>query len=178
MTWTFHVRQGVTFHDGTPLTAADIIYTIRHIADPEVGSPVATTLAIIDVDRLEAPDDHTVILHLNNAHSDFPLLMTDYRIRVIKDGSADDPDSPDYILKTGIGTCPFMLDTFDLDPLTTFNAFPDYWAGTPGVDRVDVLRISDPDAWLRAMLASRGFIVAPSLRKRLKTTKPFASKHI
>ena len=155
LTWTLHVRQGVTFHDGTPLTAADIIYTIRHIADPEVGSPVATTLAIIDVDRLEAPDDHTVILHLNNAHSDFPLLMTDYRIRVIKDGSADDPDSPDYILKTGIGTGPFMLDTYDLDTVTTFNAFPDYWEGTPGVDRVEVLRISDTDAWVRAMLAGQ-----------------------
>jgi len=155
LTWTFHVRQGVKFHDGTPLTSADIIYTMRHIVDPEVGSPAAGALEIVDVDRLEAPDDFTVILHLKSGHSDLPLLMTDYRLLVIKDGSADDPDSPDFVETAAIGTGPYMLETFDTDNVTVLVANPNYWEGTPGVDRIELLRIADASGWVRALLAGQ-----------------------
>ena len=155
LTWTFHVRQGVTFHDGTPMTADDIIYTLRHVVDPDLGSPAAAALDIVDVAHLSAPDEYTVILPLKSGHSDLPLLLTDYRLRVIAEGSADDPDSPNHIQNTGNGTGPFMLDTFSLDGITVMVANPNYWEGPPGVNRIEISRISDTDAWIRALLADQ-----------------------
>ena len=46
--WTFKLREGVTFHDGRPFTSADVAYTFRHYFDPELESPVAAVLDIID----------------------------------------------------------------------------------------------------------------------------------
>ena len=96
----FHLHQGVTFHDGTPFTSQDVIYTLQRVVDPAVGSPIAATFDIIDVDKLEAPDDYTVVIPLKTIHSDFPLLLTTWRMRMIPD------DSGDTIGQTGIGTVP------------------------------------------------------------------------
>jgi peptide/nickel transport system substrate-binding protein len=45
--WTFHVRQGVKFHDGSPLTADDVVYTFRRLLDPATASPAASELGAI-----------------------------------------------------------------------------------------------------------------------------------
>lgn len=58
--WTFRTREGVTFHDGRRLTAADAAYTLRHILDKATASPQAAVLApLIDPKRLRTPDEHT-----------------------------------------------------------------------------------------------------------------------
>ena len=154
-TWTFQVRQGVTFHDGKPLTARDIVYTMRNVLDPEFASPAAAALSLVDVDGLQVLDDYTVVVPLTQPHSDFPLLLTDYRLRVIPEGSKDDPNSPDYLEKTGNGTGPFRLETLDIDGITVLVANDDYWDGPPGLAGINVVGIADSDARVQALLAGQ-----------------------
>lgn len=147
--WTFHLRQGVTFHDGTPFTSQDVIYTLQRVVDPAVGSPIAATFDIIDVDKLEAPDDYTVVIPLKTIHSDFPLLLTTWRMRMIPDGSGD------TIGQTGIGAGPFKVENFDPEGVTTLVAFDDYWEGPPGLAGIELYGIASADAWTRALLADQ-----------------------
>lgn len=66
-TYTFHLRRGAHFHSGRPVTAADVIYSIERIRTMERAAHFEA------VTRLEAPDDHTVILHLDEPFA--PLLI-------------------------------------------------------------------------------------------------------
>lgn len=153
--WTFHVRQGVRFHDGKPLTVHDIVYSIQHVLDPEIDLPAAAVFELVDLEGLETPDDYTLVVPLDRPHSDFALLMTDYRMRVIPEGSKDDPNSPDYLEKTGNATGPFILETLDISGTTVLVANDDYWAGPPGLAGINVVNIADADARVQAFLAGQ-----------------------
>lgn len=59
-TWTFELEEGVTFHDGRPFTAKDVVYTFQRLLDPDVGSPAASVLGFLNAEGIEAVDDHTV----------------------------------------------------------------------------------------------------------------------
>ncbi|MER5906383.1 ABC transporter substrate-binding protein [Streptomyces mirabilis] len=78
-TWTFRIREGVTFHDGRRLTAADAAYTLRHILDKATASPQAAVLApLIDPKRLRTPDEHTLVVPPKTPNAEFPRLVTHY----------------------------------------------------------------------------------------------------
>ncbi|MBN9346422.1 MAG: ABC transporter substrate-binding protein, partial [Devosia sp.] len=64
LTVTFKLKDGVTWHNGAPFTAADVVYSIKRVQNPDVGSPFAPQLA--GIKSAEAPDDHTVVLTLAN----------------------------------------------------------------------------------------------------------------
>jgi peptide/nickel transport system substrate-binding protein len=70
LTLTFHLRQGVTFHDGSDFTSADVVASLNRILDEATGA--ATRSNLLSIDSIDAPDDYTVVLHLNTV--DVPLL--------------------------------------------------------------------------------------------------------
>jgi peptide/nickel transport system substrate-binding protein len=147
--WTFKLREGVTFHDGKPFTSADVAYTFQHIFDPELESPVAAVLEIIDSEAIETPDDHTVVFNLESGHADFPLLLTDYRVRMIPEGGLD------TIEENPIGTGPFKPEKVDVYGTSVFVANDDYWDGKPGAAQFEIIGISDMEARVQALLAGQ-----------------------
>ncbi len=64
LTVTFKLKSGVTWHNGSPFTAADVVYSIKRVQDVATGSPFAPQLAAVS--NVEAPDDQTVVLTLAN----------------------------------------------------------------------------------------------------------------
>ena len=94
--WTFNLRKGVKFHDGSDFDAEDVKYSLMRVKDPDIGSPAKKSMS--SVTDIEVVDSHTVKMKLNTSFADFPLLLTDYRLRMIPNGSGD------TIGKTGIGT--------------------------------------------------------------------------
>jgi peptide/nickel transport system substrate-binding protein len=125
--WTFTIRQGVTFHDGTPLTAADVAATMELHADPKNKSNALSAFGgVLSPGGTKALDDTTVEFTLDAANGNFPYLVSSDNYNVIilpktYSGSWD---------KTFIGTGPWKLQTYTPDVGVTYGKNPDYWDTT------------------------------------------------
>ena len=117
--WTFNLRKGIKFHDGSDFDAEDVKYSLMRVKDPDIGSPAKKSMS--SVTDIEVVDSHTVKMKLSTSFADFPLLLTDYRLRMIPSGSGD------TIGQTGVGTGPFKVETFDPEGTTVLKANPNYW---------------------------------------------------
>jgi peptide/nickel transport system substrate-binding protein len=146
--WTFKLRPKVTFHDGTPFTAKDVLFTFNRILDPKLGSRATSVLSAIDPAKIRAVDDLTVEFTLRQPVVEFPLQLTHRLASIVREGQTTEQ------LKTaGIGTGPFKVERFvpGEDP-GIFVRHPGYWQpGHPGVDRVEVRTIPEEAARLAAL---------------------------
>jgi peptide/nickel transport system substrate-binding protein len=139
--WTFKVRQGVTFHDGSPLTADDVVYTFRRLLDPEIGSPAASELGAIKPEDITAADAATVKFTLASPLVELPTILATKHGMVVKNGA-----STDDIRFTPNGTGPFTLAKLEVGQLqTTFTRNADYWqAGLPKSECITVSALTEP----------------------------------
>jgi peptide/nickel transport system substrate-binding protein len=124
--WTFHLRQGIRFHDGTMLTSAAIKSQLDRIMDPDVAATRAHMM--VDVERIETPDDHTVRFQLSNANCMFVELMSSafasvYSPKAFETYGADIAQHP-------VGTGAFIFESWDQARMRlVFRRNPDYWRG-------------------------------------------------
>ena len=150
LTWTFHIRDGVTWSDGQPLTAKDIAFTYNRIIDG--GTEAATWGSYLTGTKsVTAPDDSTVVLTLKKPLATLPLLpipivpehvWKDVSEKQVKTYKAE-PEGG----KPVVGSGPFRLvDGTASGSTYTFDANPDYWGGTPHIDHVvfRVYKSEDP----------------------------------
>jgi peptide/nickel transport system substrate-binding protein len=150
LTWTFHVRDGVKWSDGQPLTAADVAFTYTRVLKGETESTNWSSY-LSSVTSATAPDAQTVVLKLSQPNAVLPLLPI--------------PIVPEHIWKNitekqmatyaaepkpgqpVVGSGPFRLVEGTAGGSTfRFTKNPDYWNGTPHVDEVDyrVFKTDDP----------------------------------
>jgi len=144
--WTFYLRDDVYFHDGTQLTSADVAYSVDHWLNA-AESVIAGSFGVVD--SVDTPDDFTVVFNLTQPVVDFPLIVMDYRARVLKVGSFPD------VLESGLGSGPFKLETLDVEGITVLVANDDYWDGPPGVAAIEVYTIADVEAAIQATRAGQ-----------------------
>lgn len=142
--YTFTLREGVTFHDGTPLTAEAVAASIEHIPSWSANSP--SQLAAIDHVEIDSPHQVTLIL----ADPDFDVL---YRLAgplgiILSPAALADPSA---LTSTAIGTGPFLLESYQVGTRLVLARNPDYW-GTPAASPQVVLRyFADPSAAVNAI---------------------------
>jgi peptide/nickel transport system substrate-binding protein len=139
--WTFRVRQGVTFHDGSPLTAEDVVYSFKRLLDPAVASPAAGELGDINPNAFEALDAHTVKVTLDKAIVELPSVLATKHGMVVKNGR-----STEDISRRPIGTGPFKVDEIKIGSMkTTFTRHDGYWReGLPKSSCLTVTVITEP----------------------------------
>jgi len=101
--WTFHLKSGVKFSNGQPVTAKDVVFSYDRLRDPKVGAPTVKLYA--NVEKIEAVDDVTVKFTLKNANPEFAADAGDFHACVIPAGTADPG-------KTRIGSGPFVLKSY------------------------------------------------------------------
>ncbi|WP_317232545.1 ABC transporter substrate-binding protein [Clavibacter capsici] len=149
-TWTFRLRRDVRFHDGTRFTAADAIASIQHILDPATASPQGGVLGdMLDADSMSAPEPHTLVFRLKTPNAEFPSLLTAYQCYIVP------ADAIATIGRTGIGTGPFRLSSFQPAGSGSVEAFEDHFAGRPVLDGIDFSSIQDTTARVNALLAGQ-----------------------
>ena len=155
--WTINLREGVKFHSGNEMTAADVIYTANHwITPPSIIAGVFESV----VDSVEAIDDYTVQFNLKQGFADFPLTLSSYQAVIIEEGTAEniydaEASMEGTINMTGNGTGAFMLENLDVEGVTTLVANDNYWAGPPGIGKIEVIGIADASAQLNAFLGGQ-----------------------
>ena len=125
--WTFKIRQGVTFHDDTPLTARDVAYSLNLNADPKNEGNALSAFGDpggLSAGGAEALDDATVIVTLNGPNGSFPYLVSsdNYNVIILPDGF--DPATWETSF---MGTGPWVLDRFTPQQAVTYTKNPNYW---------------------------------------------------
>ena len=145
--WTFKLREGVKFHDGSDFDADDVVFSLGRVQDPEIDSPAASTIKMVE--SITAEDSHTIKMTLSAPYADLPLQLMDYRLRMLSSDSGDDLGT------VGNGTGPFKVVKFDAAGTTKLVANEDYWEGAPGVGEMEIIGIEDGQARLQALLGGQ-----------------------
>ncbi|WP_209318645.1 ABC transporter substrate-binding protein [Falsiroseomonas selenitidurans] len=129
--WRFHLRQGVTFQDGTPFTADDVLFSIERARGP--GSNIAGSLASIKEAR--KVDDHTVDVETNNPDPIFLEQITGFGIMsrawAVANNAQRSADlttrEENFATRNAMGTGPFRLVSREPDRRTVMAPNPDWW---------------------------------------------------
>jgi peptide/nickel transport system substrate-binding protein len=122
--WTFAIRQGVTFHDGTPLTAEDVAATLNLHADPKnKGNALSAFGGVLSPGGAKATDDATVEVTLDAPNGNFPYLVSSDNYNVIILPASYDGGWE----QTFIGTGPWKKESFTPQQGVTYTKNPDYW---------------------------------------------------
>jgi len=130
--YTFHLRSGVKFHDGTEFTSADVLYTYQKIRNQETGSPFFSEMS--NVQGFTAPDRYTFKVILKEPQASFINQCTrEIMPKHLYEGT-DIRKSP-FNYKP-VGTGPFKFKEWTRDGQITLEANPDYFEGRPYLDRV------------------------------------------
>ena len=131
-TYTFTLRDGVTFHDGTPVTIEDVKYSIDRYAEIQGESSAFSSL----VDSVEVQDDKTLVVNLKESYSEFLPMMT---IAIIPQSNEDPAGNP-------IGTGPFKYVSYTPGQNLELEKYDGYWQeGVPSLDSVEFKFIADVD---------------------------------
>lgn len=141
-TYTFHIREGITFHDGEPLTAEDAEFTIQAIMDPDNGSENASNFE--DVVRVEAIDDLTLEVELSAPN----VAMTDYlTIGILPKHLLEGKDlTTDSFNQNPVGAGPYKLTEWNQGQAIILEKFDDFYLGSPNIDKVIFKIVEDTDA--------------------------------
>ena len=126
--WTFNLRKGVKWHDGTPFTSADVVATMDRLAGSNLKASIAAG-------STKAIDDFTVEITLLSPDGQFPQQVGAYNPQSVI-------TPKDFVLGTTLdqrptGTGAFKLTKYDAATGATFEANPDWWGGKPFLDKLE-----------------------------------------
>lgn len=151
-TWQLKLRSGVTFHDGSSVTADDVAYSIQRNLNPKGSSPVVGLLGpYLGPNDVVAVDKSTVRLALSAPYAFIPVALGNRYMRVIKQGATD--------FTRPVGTGPFVFKAHSPGQSFSVTRNANYWAGAPKVDGINSSNIPDDSARLQALLAGNVHVV-------------------
>ncbi len=123
--WTFKIRQGVKFHNGSPLTADDVVYTYKLQTNPHGKSSALSAFGGgLVPDGVQKVDDFTVAFHLNAPNGNFPYLTSSDNYNMIILPNNYDPSKWE---SSFIGTGPFVMKSYTQKVGATFVRNEQYW---------------------------------------------------
>src|SRR6202142_3157581 len=146
LTYRFHLRTDVHFHDGKPLTATDVKYTLDSMRNGTVITAKAGALARID--RVDAPDVATVVIHLKQPDAALLWNLSDGAIGIVPVGSGRD------FAFHPIGSGPFRFVSQLQDDEVILERNEDSWQPRPAIARIRFAVV--PDAITRALELEKG----------------------
>jgi ABC-type transport system substrate-binding protein len=151
LVYTFHLRRGVQFHDGTPLVARHVVSSFQRVLDPAVRGGRGWPLYPIrgaeqyaggtggqSVAGLAAPDDSTVVITLKEPFAIFPKLLAMPVAAIVPDRT------PQNFGERPVGTGPWKLVEWKHDDYLLFARNENYWGGAPQADSLRARIIAEP----------------------------------
>ena len=181
-TWTVHLREGVRWHDGFPVTAHDIVFSIELFSHPDVLFPPCGAGLVSRYDSIWAPDDHTLMLSLERPTMPPPVGRpvggcTVYLPRHL----LEDLDPAEFFewefWHHPVGNGPYRFARRVPQTMLEFEANPDFYAGMPSIPRVVVKVRGNPLIELRSGGADVALIVGPTDVLKLAGDPRFTLHH-
>ena len=148
-TWTFNLRQGVTFHNGKSFGADDVIESLQmHLGEESKSAAKPIVEAISDMQKIT---EHQVQFTLAAGNADFPYLMSDYHILMFPAGQIEDA------IANGIGTGLYQVKSFDPGVRMVATRYPDHYKGDSAgfFDEVEYVAINDNTARMNALMTGQ-----------------------
>jgi peptide/nickel transport system substrate-binding protein len=146
-TWTIRLQPGITFHNGKPVTADDVLFSLGRIIDPKDPKTGSASISYMDLKRSRKLDDRTVRIKLKFANVGFPDDLGQYFNSIVP--TDYDPAKP-------VGTGPFMYDSFAPGERSVFKKYPDYWRDDmPRADEVVIIDFPDDTPRVNALLSGQ-----------------------
>lgn len=134
LTYTFHLRKDATFHDGTPVTAADAVFSLEMYQNSQYQNSFVTGL-----DHAEAPDEYTVVCHLENPYSPFLSGVCSVHIA----SKAYYEASADNFTNQPVGSGPYKFAGRNKGSNVTLEAYDGYYRGPASIKDVKFEVIPD-----------------------------------
>ena len=150
LTWTFHLRRGVTFTDGTPFVAHQVLASWRRVLDPKVrggrgwplypirGAKEYAEGKATSMEGVSAPNDSTVVVVLKEPFAIFPKLLA------MPVASIAPENVPANFGEHPVGTGPWRLVEWKHDDYLLFAPNAHYWGGSPRADSLKARIIAEP----------------------------------
>jgi peptide/nickel transport system substrate-binding protein len=152
LTWTFHLRPDVTWQDGAPLTAADVVYTYQTIqsAEEDIAPFRSRFMQNGEPIQFEATDDLTVVATLSEPNASF---FTDISVPIVPKHILETQNLRDgEFNRTPIGTGPFQVVEWNTGESIVLEANENYFRGRPCLDRIIFQIIPEDQAQVNALL--------------------------
>ncbi len=146
LTYVFHLHPGVKFHDGQPLTSRDVKWTFDSLLQGKVRSTKSSAYRFVD--RVEAIDDYTVVIHMKEPDATLLWNISGGAIGIVPYGSGPEMST------RPIGSGPFRFVSAQLDKDVVIERNPNYWDEKPRIDRVRFMVV--PDTTTRALELRKG----------------------
>jgi ABC-type transport system substrate-binding protein len=146
LTYVFHLHQGVKFHDGRSLTSRDVKWTFDSLLQGKIRSTKAAVYRFVD--RIDAPDDYTVIFHLKQPLATLLWNLSDGAIGIVPFGSGNE------ITQHPIGSGPFKFLSAETDKEVLLERNGDYWGEKAKLPHVRFVVV--PDATTQALELRKG----------------------
>ena len=151
LTYTFTLREGVTFHNGKELTSEDVKFSFERVVD--MAHPAGAASLLFGIESIDTPDERTAVITLGQPNSTF-LPRLAYTVATIvpsdghylapdagieeEDAEAAEAQADEFVQEDLIGTGPYTVGEFRDGESITLEANPDYWGEAPANDRVMV----------------------------------------
>ena len=132
-TFTIHLRPGVVFHNGKPLTSADVKYTFDTLLSPDLKSPIRGT--VDKISSIDAPDPLTVVFHAREPF--YTFIGNLLAVGIIPEGAGTE------IIDAPVGSGPYKFASYKEGDTVRLEAYPGYWGGAPNIPRVRIKVVTD-----------------------------------
>ena len=159
--FTFKIRKGVKFHDGSRLTADDVVWSMsRHLGKDSPSVAKSFFANVIDWVKV---DSYTVKAYLSSPDSDMPIKLGEKQCKIVKKDTVD--------FTKGNGTGPFRLESFEPGVKSLHARNEDYWREGANFDSIELTAITDPIARLNALIAGNVDLINQVDAKGIKLVK-------
>lgn len=170
-TYTFKLRNGLTFHDGEPLTSEDVKFTLETILNKKNQSEIVSNYK--DITKIKCPDKKTVKITLKTKNEAFPDYMT---IGIIPKHMLEGKNlATDSFNQNPVGAGPYKFAEWDEGQSITMEKFDDYYDGAAKIDKI-IFKIADDDSSRALQLESGDLDIAqvdPTSAKNFKKKDGF-----
>lgn len=167
--YTFTLRDGVTFSDGRPLTAADVVFTYRTVLDEKTNNPSRSELDAVQ--EVRAAGDDKVVFTLKYPYAAFAGRTV---LPIVPEHIAgkQDPNTGSFNTEP-VGTGPYVLAGWSKGEKLTFKANPRHWGGEPEVKKVTMAIVEDDDVRATRLRSGDldGAVLPPNLAATFDTDR-------